>query len=73
MIVGVDASNVRAGGGVTHLSSLLGAADPAAFGIERIVVWAGRATLERLPEAAWLGSVPRIRSASRYAAPQAAA
>ena len=54
MIVGVDASNVRAGGGVTHLSSLLGAADPAAFGIERIVVWAGRATLDRLPDAAWL-------------------
>lgn len=50
----IDASNIRQGGGVTHLSQLLSAADPAAAGIERVTVWAARSTAVALPVRPWL-------------------
>jgi glycosyltransferase involved in cell wall biosynthesis len=54
MRLGIDASNLRAGGGITHLVELLGAADPTAFGFSSVTVWGGRATLERVPDREWL-------------------
>ncbi|MEJ7759415.1 MAG: glycosyltransferase family 1 protein [Gemmatimonadaceae bacterium] len=54
MLLGIDASNLRAGGSLTHLVELLRAAVPAAHGFERIVVWAGAATLEAIEERRWL-------------------
>jgi glycosyltransferase involved in cell wall biosynthesis len=54
MRIGIDATNIRAGGGLTHLSEMLKAARPAQHGIDRVVVWGGKPTLERLPERAWL-------------------
>jgi glycosyltransferase involved in cell wall biosynthesis len=54
MILGVDASNISAGGGVTHLRELLRAVDPAAFGFRHVVVWASHATLAQLEERPWL-------------------
>jgi glycosyltransferase involved in cell wall biosynthesis len=54
MILGIDASNLRAGGGLTHLAELLRAARPETFGFERVVVWSGRRTLDALPTAPWL-------------------
>lgn len=42
---------------MTHLTSLLAAAKPEDFGVERVIVWAGRETLERLPDAPWLDKV----------------
>ncbi len=50
----IDASNIRLGGGVTHLSQLLHVANPAAAGISRITVWASRATAVALPVRPWL-------------------
>jgi glycosyltransferase involved in cell wall biosynthesis len=52
--VGVDASNLRGGGGITHLTALLRAADPDLDGFDEIVVWAGRKTLQALPQRPWL-------------------
>ena len=52
--VGIDASNLRVGGGVTHLAAVLGAAEPAEAGVARVVVWGGRRTLDRLPVRPWL-------------------
>lgn len=54
MNVGIDASNLRAGGGLTHLDSLLRFGDPISTGIDRIVVWGGRMALERLASKPWL-------------------
>lgn len=54
MILGVDASNVRAGGGLTHLRELLAAAEPESHGFERVVVWGGRKTLDALSRRPWL-------------------
>lgn len=52
--LGIDASNIRQGGGVTHLSQLLQAADPGAAGISHVTVWACKATSISLPERPWL-------------------
>lgn len=52
--VGIDASNLRLGGGVTHLVELLSAANPLDQGIVEVVVWGGAQTLDRLPPKPWL-------------------
>jgi glycosyltransferase involved in cell wall biosynthesis len=57
VIVGIDASNLRAGGGVTHLAELLQAADPQAYGFKQVIVWGGTATLGLLEERPWLRKV----------------
>lgn len=54
MILGIDASNIRSGGGVTHLAELLRVANPNAFGIDQVVVWASQDTLARFEERPWL-------------------
>ncbi|MDO9318870.1 MAG: glycosyltransferase family 1 protein [Gammaproteobacteria bacterium] len=54
MHVGIDASNLRQGGGVTHLSRLLSSAEPGKSGIDKISVWACRATAALLPARPWL-------------------
>lgn len=54
MRVVVDASNLRAGGGLTHLVQLLRAVDPRAHGVSSVQVWSGRKTLDRLSPAPWL-------------------
>lgn len=56
MRLGIDASNLRLGGGVTHLVELLGAAEPARFGFSQVVVWGGKGILARLPKREWLSA-----------------
>jgi glycosyltransferase involved in cell wall biosynthesis len=57
MILGIDASNLRYGGGVTHLTELLAVADPEAHGFDRVVVWGGVSTLDRIADRPWLTKV----------------
>lgn len=54
MILGIDASNIKAGGGLTHLSELLKSANPNMSGFNRIIVWSGKNTLKRFCERSWL-------------------
>lgn len=54
LVIGLDASNIRGGGGVTHLTRLLAVADPAAAGFGRVIVWSVEATLAALPSFPWL-------------------
>ena len=54
LIVGIDATNLRGGGGVTHLVELLRAAHPAKWGIVRVVVWGSSPTLKSLEDRLWL-------------------
>ncbi|HEX4948450.1 MAG TPA: glycosyltransferase family 1 protein [Blastocatellia bacterium] len=54
MRLGIDASNIRDGGGLGHVSGLLHGAEPQRHGITKIIVWGGRTTLDRLPERPWL-------------------
>ena len=53
MILGIDASNIRGGGGITHLVELLKAAHPAQHGFGKVVVWSGQETLSKIEERPW--------------------
>ncbi len=52
--LGIDASNIREGGGLTHLIELLKAAEPSAHGICQVIVWGGQKVLGSLPPRTWL-------------------
>jgi glycosyltransferase involved in cell wall biosynthesis len=54
LVIGVDGTNLRQGGGVTHLAELLGAARPADHAISRVIVWARASTLAALQDRPWL-------------------
>ena len=54
MILGIDASNIRGGGGVTHLVELLKAANPIQFGFEKVYIWSGKYTLDIIENRNWL-------------------
>jgi glycosyltransferase involved in cell wall biosynthesis len=54
VIVGIDASNIRHGGGVTHLVEVLRAARPEAAGVTQVIVWGGAMTLRRIEDRPWL-------------------
>jgi glycosyltransferase involved in cell wall biosynthesis len=55
--IGIDAANIRLGGGVTHLIELLGAIDPVVDQIDQIYIWGGQKTLAVLPERDWLKKI----------------
>jgi glycosyltransferase involved in cell wall biosynthesis len=54
LTIGIDATNLRGGGGVTHLVELLRVAQSTLHGIERVVVWGGTPTLKVLDNRPWL-------------------
>ena len=41
LTIGIDATNIRGGGGLTHLVELLRTARPEVHGVDSIVVWGG--------------------------------
>lgn len=55
--IGIDASNLRSGGGITHLREMLAAAESPPAGVARVVVWGAGATLGHLPVRPWLAPV----------------
>lgn len=54
MRVGIEASNIRAGGGLTHIVELLNHANPNTEGIEKVVIWSGKKTLNAISDQTWL-------------------
>lgn len=44
----IEASNIRKGGGLTHLQEVLHAVDLDQFGIEKVTIWGPRRTLEQI-------------------------
>src|SRR4051812_31135502 len=57
MRLGIDASNIRVGGGVTHLVEFLRAANPSVCGFTEVIVWSSSSTLNRLESRPWLVKV----------------
>ena len=55
--IGIDATNLRRGGGRTHLIELLRAADPVRDQFDSVIVWGSRQTLDLLVDASWLDKV----------------
>lgn len=54
MILGIDATNIRSGGGLTHLKEILENGSPTDFGFEKVIIWSNNDTLNKLPEKDWL-------------------
>lgn len=54
MRLGIDASNIRAGGGLTHLVETLRVADPIVHCFSRIFVWGNADTLDLIEDRPWL-------------------
>ncbi len=54
MRIGIDASNLRQGGGRTHLVQMLTSSSPSAQGVSTVVVFGSQATLDLLPAHDWL-------------------
>ena len=55
--IGIDASNIRQGGGLTHIKELLSFSQPDRFAIKKIIIWGGRETLDELQERPWLKKI----------------
>ena len=53
MVLGIDASNIKTGGGFTHLKELLLIADPNKFGFNKVIVYGG-GQIKQLPSRQWL-------------------
>jgi glycosyltransferase involved in cell wall biosynthesis len=54
MIIGIDASHIRSGGGIAHLKEILQRAKPEINKFDKIVVWSSYQTLQQLPSYDWL-------------------
>jgi len=57
LIIGIDATNIRHGGGRTHLIELLHAAMPHQYGISKVTVWGSSATLALIEDRPWLEKI----------------
>jgi glycosyltransferase involved in cell wall biosynthesis len=54
MIIGIDATNIRAGGGVTHLKELLNHSNPEINNFKKIIVWSSNITLSKIQNKSWI-------------------
>ena len=54
MIIGIDASNIRSGGGLTHLVELIKNVKPEEHNIRHIIVWACKSTLDSIDDEPWI-------------------
>lgn len=54
MILGIDATNIRNGGGLTHLKEILQNYTPADDGFEKIFIWSSQMTLDKIEDRPWL-------------------
>lgn len=54
MHLGIDASNIRQGGGVTHLVQLMSTATPLEQGCSRVTIWCNSRLTGLLPKRPWL-------------------
>ncbi len=54
MIVAIDATNIRAGGGLVHLREIIQHGVPGDHGIASVIVWCDEQTASKLPSQNWL-------------------
>ncbi len=57
LTIGIDAANLRDGGGITHLVEILQSGKPDQHGISKIIVFGGTKILDALQERPWLFKV----------------
>ena len=56
-IIGIDASNLRQGGGLTHLIELISVINPSIHEFEKLVIWSRSETLDCLEDQSWLKKI----------------
>jgi glycosyltransferase involved in cell wall biosynthesis len=54
LIIGIDASNLLEGGGVTHLEELIRHSNPDVHGFNKIIIWGSKITLSRISDHHWI-------------------
>jgi len=54
MRLGIDASNIRGGGGIIHLQKILELSEPKKHLINKIIIWGGDTPLKYFPKKPWL-------------------
>ncbi|SVD80656.1 uncharacterized protein METZ01_LOCUS433510, partial [marine metagenome] len=52
--LGIDASNIRTGGGLVHLKEILRTVDIEKYNIEKVIIWSCKKTLHEIEEKPWL-------------------
>jgi hypothetical protein len=57
MIIGIDGSNLRSGGAITHLSELLQVADPDQNNFSKVILWGETALLNKIEDRVWLTKI----------------
>ena len=57
MIIGIDATNIRAGGVATHLREILRSANPELYGVSKVVLWGCKSILDGLVERPWIRKI----------------
>jgi glycosyltransferase involved in cell wall biosynthesis len=56
-ILGIDAMNIRDGGGVTHLYEILNCAATETLYFDQVIVWGNETCIQQLPKKNWLKKV----------------
>tara|TARA_B100000795_G_scaffold225155_1_gene180809 strand:+ start:339 stop:1490 length:1152 start_codon:yes stop_codon:yes gene_type:complete len=57
MILGIDAFNIKRGGGVTHLVKFLASANPEILGYKKVILWGSLDLLSKIEDKPWLHKV----------------
>ena len=62
IILGIDASNIKSGGGLTHLFEILKVANPQKYDFDKVIIWSSKKTLSYVGNYTWLikHSVPEL-------------
>ena len=59
-VIGIDATNIRQGGGVTHLVELLNSYRPAKISNVRVILWGSSNVLDKINNKEWLEKISLI-------------
>jgi len=57
MIIGIDASNLRRGGGLTHLIEVLSAVNIHKHNVSNVIIWGGEKSLSQINNFPWLRKI----------------
>ena len=54
IIIGIDATNITSGGGLTHISELLNHSNPTINNFDKIIIWGSKNTLAQIINRDWI-------------------
>ena len=61
-IIGIDATNIRRGGGITHLVELINNSNPKKHFFSKIIIWGPYSTLEKINNNSWIYKINPAQS-----------